>query len=130
MGVSSMTQDSTLIAQDLRGHRRYEVDSGILDVWWLDVSGRMKTARTRALNISETGIALELPEAAMPLLVRFQSELFKVKGVGAVRYCRREGHKYIVGLEFKDDLHWRAPDEEVMEPIALCGPDSVSQGGR
>src|SRR5205809_4238060 len=103
MVVSGMTEDSTLTSQDLRRHRRYEVDYGILDVWWLDVSGRMKTARTRALNISETGMALELPEAAMPLLVRFQSELFKVKGVGAVRYCRRAGAKYVVGIEFTDD---------------------------
>ncbi len=86
----------------------------------------MKTARTRALNISESGMALELPEAARPLLVRFQSQRFKVQGVGAVRYCRREGEKYIVGLEFKDDLHWRAPDGDVKEPIALCHPDSAS----
>jgi len=126
MVVSGMTEDSTLTSQDLRRHRRYEVDSGILDVWWLDLSGRMKTARTRALNISESGMALELPEAARPLLVRFQSQRFKVQGVGAVRYCRREGEKHIVGLEFKDDLHWRAPDGDVKEPIALCHPDSAS----
>ena len=126
MVVSGMTEDSTLTSQDPRRHRRYEVDSGIMDVWWLDLSGRMKTARTRALNISESGMALELPEAARPLLVRFQSQRFKVQGVGAVRYCRREGEKYIVGLEFKDDLHWRAPDGDVTEPIALCDPESAS----
>jgi len=121
-----MTQDSTVVTQDLRRHRRYAVDSGILDVWWLDVSGTMKKAQTRALNISETGMALELPEAAMQLMVRFQSPRFKVQGVGAVRYCRHEGDKYIVGLEFKDDLRWRAPDGDVMEPISLCDPESAS----
>jgi hypothetical protein len=119
-----MGPNSAFNSKDLRRHRRYKVDSGILQVSWLDSSGRMKTARTRALNISETGIALELPEAAMPLLVRFQSERFKVKGVGAVRYCRRTGGKYVVGLEFTNDLHWRAPDGEVMEPISLCDPES------
>src|SRR5229473_3630326 len=96
---------------DMRRHRRYAVDKGILQVSWLDSSGRMKTARTRALNVSESGMALELPEAAMPLLVRFQSERFKVRGVGTVRYCRADA-KYIVGLEFTDDLHRRAPDGE------------------
>ncbi len=110
---------------ELRRHRRYTVDSNSLQVTWLDSNGRMKTARTRALNISETGIAIELPEAAMPLLVRFQSDRFNVKGVGAVRYCRRAGAKYVVGVEFTDDLHWRAPAGEVIEPIALCDPEAV-----
>ena len=112
--------DAPTKSKELRRHRRYTVDSGILQVAWLDSAGRMKTTRTRALNISETGIALELPEAAMPLLIRFQSDRFNVQGVGAVRYCRRAGPKYIVGLEFTDNLHWQAPDEDVTEPILLA----------
>jgi len=52
--------------------------------------------RTRALNISEEGISLELPEAAMPSLVRFQSERFNVNGLASVRYCRRVGSKFVV----------------------------------
>ncbi len=107
---------------DLRRHRRYAVDSGVLQVSWLDTSGRMKTARTRALNVSETGMAIELPEAAMPLLLRFQSEKYNVRGVGSIRYCRRAGMKYIVGLEFGEDLRWQAPEGEVQEPIPLCDP--------
>jgi len=109
--------------KELRRHRRYAVDSGVLQVSWLDAAGRMQTTRTRALNICERGMALELPGPAMPLLIRFQSEKYKVKGVGAVRYCRRTGAKYVVGLEFGDNLHWRPPEGEVREPIPLC--DSV-----
>src|SRR5258706_1424624 len=110
---------------DLRRHRRYAVDSGVLQVSWLDANpGKMQTARARALNISEGGIALELPGPAMPLLIRFQSERYNVRGVGAVRYCRRMGPKYVVGLEFGADLHWRAPEGEVREPIPLCDPKS------
>src|SRR2546430_7582375 len=101
---------------DLRRHRRYKVDAGVLRVSWLDTTGKMKTTRTRALNISEEGISLELPEAAMPSLVRFQSDRFKVNGLGSVRYCRRAGGKFVVGLEFTDGLHWRAPQEDVAEP--------------
>jgi hypothetical protein len=108
--------------RDLRRHRRYAVDAGVLQVSWLDKSGTMKVARTRALNISEDGIALQLPEAVMPLRVRFQSDRFKVAGLGTVQYCRREGPKYVVGLEFTDDLHWRAPEGNVREPIPLCDP--------
>ncbi|SRR6266566_2181527 len=117
------TSWSALKRKDLRRHRRYAVDGGVLQVSWLDLSGKMKMTRTRALSISESGIAIELPEAAAPLsLVRFQSSRFKVMGSGAVRYCRKMGSKYVVGLEFVDGLNWRAPEGDVTEPISLCDP--------
>jgi hypothetical protein len=109
--------------KDSRRHRRYAVDAGTLQVSWLDLNGRMRVTRTRALNISEEGMAVELPEAAMPLLIRFQSDRFKVRGVGAVRYCRRNGPQFIVGLEFTDGLHWRSPQIDVHEPIPVCDPE-------
>jgi hypothetical protein len=115
---------SALKRKDMRRHRRYAVDAGVLQVSWLDSSGAMKVARTRALNISECGIAIELPDAAMPLsMVRFQSDRFKVRGAGAVRHCRRVGSKWIVGLEFIEGLRWTPPDGEVTEPIPICDPD-------
>ena len=125
--ASSVVQPSwsALKRKDLRRHRRYLVDSGTLQVFWLDVTGEMKMTRTRALNISEGGIAIELPTAAQPLsLVRFESDKYKVRGVGAVRHCRRAGSKFIVGLEFTEGVHWRAPEGDVQEPIPLCQPDS------
>jgi hypothetical protein len=117
-----MTPANLTKRTDLRRDRRYAVDSGVLQVSWLDISGRMQTARTRALNISETGMAIELPEAAMPLFIRFQSDKYRVKGVGSIRYCRRAGTKYIVGLEFGKDLRWTPPENDVPEPIPLCDP--------
>jgi len=125
MGTSGVMQTSwsTLKRKDLRRHRRYVVDSGILQISWLDTSGKMKVTRTRALNISESGMAVELPEGAMPLsMLRFQSDRFKLMGSGAVRHSRRVGTKYIVGFEFTDGLRWRAPEGEVQEPIPLCDP--------
>src|SRR5579864_8519717 len=118
------TSWSALKRKDLRQHRRYAVDAGILKVSWLDVTGSMKMARTRALNISAGGIAIELPEAAMPLsLVRFQSDRFNVRGAGYVRHCRREGSRYVVGLEFSEGLRWNPPEGDPTEPIPLCDPD-------
>ena len=105
-----------------RRHRRYIVDAGVVEVSWLDVNCRMRVTSTRVLNISEDGIALQLPEAIMPLLVRFRSERYNVEGVGAVKQCRRAGTKYLVGLEFTDGLRWRPPAGEVREPIPLCEP--------
>jgi hypothetical protein len=117
------TSWSALKRKDMRRHRRFAVDPGILQISWLDLSGKMKMTRGRALNISEGGMAVELPEAAMPQsMLRFQSDRHKLMGSGAIRYCRRVGTKYIVGLEFTDGLHWRPPEGEVQEPILLCDP--------
>src|SRR5882724_1807241 len=114
------TSWSALKRKNLRRNRRYAVDAGILQVSWLDLSGKMKMTRTRALNISEGGIAIELPEAATPLsLMRFQSGRFKVMGAGAVRHCHRVGSRWVVGLEFRDGLSWRAPEGEVVKPLSL-----------
>ena len=127
MASSSMMQTSwsALKRKDLRQHRRYAVDAGVLKVSWLDVTGSMKMTRTRALNVSEGGIAIELPEAALPLsLVRFQSDRYNLRGAGYVRHCRRQGSRYIVGLEFAEGLHWTPPEGEVQEPIALCDPET------
>ena len=107
---------------ELRRRRRYAVDGTPLQVSWLDTTGRMRVTRSRALNVSEFGIALQLPEPVMPLLVRFQSDRCDVNGAGAVRYCYRVKGKYVVGLEFTGDLRWRAPEEEVEEPIPVCSP--------
>ena len=63
----------------------------------------------------------------MPLLVRFQSDQLKIEGVGVVRQCRRTGAKYLVGLEFTEGLHWRAPEEDVQEPAPLCEPNRESE---
>ena len=128
MGTTGVMQTSwsALKRKDMRRHRRYAVDSGVLQISWLDVSGKMKMTRTRALNISEGGMAVELPEAAMPQsMLRFQSDRFKLIGSAAVRHCRRVGTKYIVGVEFTDGLRWRAPEGEVEEPIPLCEPGTL-----
>jgi len=122
----SASRNSALPAsKESRRSRRFAVDAGLLEVSWLDKTGKMRTTRTQALNISETGMALQLPEPVMPLLVRFESQRFNVKGAGTVRYCRRIGGKYIVGVEFTEGLRWQAPDEDVKEPIPLCDPQSV-----
>src|SRR5450631_1034680 len=119
------TSWSALKRKDLRRHERYAVDSGIMQVSSLDVTGTMKMARTRAVNISEGGMAVELPEGAMPLsLVRFQSDRFKIRGQGVVRHCRRVGARFIAGLEFTEGLRWRPPLGEIREPVPICDPQS------
>jgi PilZ domain-containing protein len=109
---------------ELRRHRRYTVKGGILDVSWLDDTGTMRTVRGRVLDVSENGIAIELPKPMTPGLVVLESDEFKMRGRGAVRHCRRKGDMYIVGFRFTGDLHWRAPGSEIREPIPICCPVS------
>ncbi len=112
--------------KDLRRHRRYALAGALLQVSWLDLNGKMRITNTRALNISEDGIALELPAPAMPLRIRFKSDRFKVNGMGTVRHCHRDGARYVVGLEFTEQLHWQPPAGNVREPIPLTDPESRS----
>jgi hypothetical protein len=107
-----------------RRHRRYKVSTGTMQVSWVDMTGNAKAASTRVRDISEDGMSLLLPEAAMPLRVKFQSERFNIRGLGIVRYCKSAGGKFVVGVEFTEDLHWRPPASEVKEPIPLCDPDT------
>ena len=118
-------QPKRLKHKNLRRHRRYSVEASV-QVSWIDMMGRMKTSRTQVLDVSEDGMALHLPEPTMPLRVRFVSERCDVRGLGIVRYCRGIGGRYVVGLEFADNLHWRAPQEDIAEPIALCEPAPLS----
>jgi hypothetical protein len=118
--MNGSTESNPSTPQERRRHRRYRIKDGDLEVSWIDSTGNMKTARAPAINVSENGIALQLPEPVLPLRIQFQSLRMKVVGIGAVRQCRCVGRKYVVGLEFTEGLHWRAPEGDVREPISLC----------
>src|SRR3989475_1738041 len=115
---------SALKRKDLRRSRRYTVDGATVRVSWLGLSGTLQVIHNaRVLNISEEGMAFELPEPAQLVTrVKLQSEKHKLLGEGTVRHCRRVGSKYLVGVEFSDGLRWRAPDDSVLEPIPLSDP--------
>src|SRR5262249_37365255 len=110
--------------KDLRRSRRFAVEGATLRVSWLDMNGTLKVVNhARVVNVSEEGIAIELPEQAKLITpIKLTSEKHHLLGEGMIRHCRRVGSKYIVGAEFMDGLRWRAPDEPVTEPIALSDP--------
>ena len=56
---------SALKRKDLRRSRRYTVDGATVRVSWLGLSGTLQVIHNaRVLNISEEGMAFELPEPA------------------------------------------------------------------
>ena len=115
---------SALKRKDLRRSRRYAVNGDTLRVSWLGLNGELKVVQqARVLNVSEEGMAFELPEPAQLVTrVKLQSEKHKLLGEGTVRHCQRVGSKYVVGVEFSDGLRWRAPDDSVLEPVPLSDP--------
>jgi hypothetical protein len=74
---------------------------------WCDSSGHDKFANALALDISETGMRLKVPEAlAVQSCVTLRSEILKLHGQASVRYCSRLGTKYAIGLEFGRGVRW------------------------
>src|SRR5260221_4071549 len=113
---------SALKRKDLRRSRRYTVDGATtIRVAWLGLNGTLQVVHhARVLNISEEGMAFELPEPAQLVTrVKLHSDKHRLLGEGTVRHCRRVGSKYVVGVEFSDGLRWRAPDDSVLETIPL-----------
>ena len=98
----------------------------LLRTSWIDIAGNQRMSRCRVLNVSEEGIALELPEGpAVNSLISFESEKHRLVGGGRVRYAARLGLKFVVGSEFTNGLKWMPPPEpEIPEPIPLFGPES------
>jgi hypothetical protein len=115
--------------EDQRGHRRYAVAETFLRVTWLDTNGDLKTENgARPIDVSETGMAVQLPSAALMLSrVRMESENGELLGHGKVRSCRQVGEKYRVGIEFTDSLRWSAPEGPINEPIPLSAPGAEEE---
>ena len=80
-------------------------------VLWQDKTGCDKYAMVRSVDISTSGVRLEMPE---PLearsIVTLQSQQLGLHGSGSVRYCKRGvGGKYVIGVEFVGGQVYRAP---------------------
>jgi hypothetical protein len=120
--ISTVPSWSALRRKERRRHRRYQVANSVLRASWLDANGNLKMAQgVRVLNVSEGGMALEMPERPLPTsMVRFESEKFKLRGAGAVRHSQKMSTGWMVGIEFANGLRWCAPEGDVEEPIMLC----------
>ncbi len=88
---------------NIRRHKRIDLNTKA-KVTWTDRSGRDKWARATLFDASASGVRLELPEAVEPRsMLCFGSENGKLRGQAVVRFCRREGNKFVVGAELVGD---------------------------
>lgn len=71
----------------------------------------IRSAGGRCLDISETGLRVELAEPLeLRTLVKLQAERYKLPSVASVRYCERKSNKYVVGLEYAGGQRWRGDE--------------------
>ena len=95
------------VRHDLRRHVRLDCDSPSVKIMWCDTSGHDKFANARALDVSEAGARIKVPEAlAVQSSVTLRSEILKLHGQASVRHCSRLGTTYSIGLEFCRGVRW------------------------
>ncbi len=79
-----------------------------VSVVWRDARGENKFANARALDISESGIRLQMPEAPpLHAYVTLRASKLGLLGNASVRYCvHTSASKFTVGAEFTAGLRW------------------------
>jgi PilZ domain len=96
---------------DLRRHSRSEKSSPV-QIIWKDRHGTDKYVQGRIINVSESGIRVEVSEPLeKQTYVTLQSPGLGLHGRASVRTCTRKGTKYAVGLEFSAGLKWKPKPE-------------------
>ncbi len=86
---------------DLRsGGERRQTDSAV-ELTWKTVTGEKRFESCRAVNVSDTGVAVECPEV-IPLLahVILRAQAFEIAALAQVRYCTWRQTSYQLGLHF------------------------------
>jgi hypothetical protein len=92
---------------DLRRHARLTA-SGAVTVAWTDSRGANCVARGKCLNISASGMSVELPDMVpAQAYVSLRCPPHKLNGSGSVRYCQRGKMSWVVGIEFSGGMEWR-----------------------
>jgi hypothetical protein len=93
-------------AGDLRRHNRSD-KSAPVQIIWKDRQGEDKFVSGRVVNVSESGLRVEVSEPLeKQTYVTLQAPGLGLHGSASVRTCARKGMKYIVGLEFSGGLRW------------------------
>jgi len=95
---------------------------------WKDRDGNEKFTNAYTLDISESGMRVEVPE---PLPERsyviMRADKLALHGTASVRSCSRKGTKYVAGLEFSAGLKFKPkPPKPAPAPIVQPAEDLVS----
>lgn len=92
-----------------RRHTRHPLP-GKVKVHWRTLEGHSFHSPGKCVNISRSGIRLEL-DRAIPVdtMVHVESPHFRIAGVAYVRHCVAKGIRFVAGIEFAGGLEWTEP---------------------
>ncbi len=83
---------------------------GSMQILWEDSAGREKMLMAQLLNVSMSGLQMQLPERIpIQTAVSCSAPKMGVSGRGVVRYCNPSKGKFLIGLEFTNGTGWREP---------------------
>lgn len=67
---------------------------------WVNRAGVLCGASAKVLDISDSGVAIQVPESIQPFaLLKLKSAQLAIDGTAVVRHCRSAGTLPVVGLE-------------------------------
>ena len=113
----------------LRRHPRSEARS-IVQLIWKDQLGNEKYTKARTLDVSESGMRVEVPERIPERsYITFRADELSLHGTGSVRSCQANGLKFIVGLEFSTGMKWKpkTPESEPAETTGITSDEAKIQ---
>jgi hypothetical protein len=92
------------VQKDIRRHDRLPY-AGQVRISWEDVGGLPKYAFAKCLDVSSTGMRIEVPES-IPTRSRISMRVDPIDfhGSAIVKHVARRGTKYIVGLELSQTV--------------------------
>lgn len=91
---------SARTGRDARRAARYPLQCAVQLSWQLP-NGEPRTVRATCVDVSDQGARVECPELlAARSNVYLQAPSYGLMGNATVRFCRRQGVKYSIGLEF------------------------------
>jgi hypothetical protein len=107
---------------------RYKVDFSVF-LSWQDRHGLVRRIAGRCIDLSAAGAQVEIKDQlAAQTMVLLNSEFFGRMGHASVRYCRRMGMKYKVGLHFTSLFQLSDPARKSILEKVLQKTDSPAPG--
>ena len=99
-----------MVVKERRTRVRHEMEGRLRILWQENGMARQTMAELR--NISASGlsclIAQRLPAHTE---IRLEYPAQRLHGYAYVRHCNSRGAQYLIGIEFRGGLTWRAPGE-------------------
>jgi len=86
--------------RDLRRHPRQRLDVRVR-IAWQNSLGELRSCEAACLDISSSGLSVAIPESIPHrAIVHVRGINAQIDTSASVRYCRRHGMKYLLGVEF------------------------------